>query len=336
MGWVRGHSRCRLAGLWLSLFGASVGPLYPQGVPDADLVAICASRAPVETTDLCRDVVVAMELLQPELGMALAGGNPVLGTASPIGTKFRSIPRVHLGGRITFVWASIPNVLDDSDAPPTPPGVRDFTIPMPRLDVSIGVFDGLRLGGTMSGFASVELLGSIGPMILPAAEGFQNDATGLGFGARVGLLRESFSSPGISLSGEYRWTGRIRHGDIDQGDVSEFGLDVKAASFRAGLSKSFVAVGLALTIGWDHYSSDLDWAVADPNSGERIVVASREGSAELDSGRWSASLDVSYIVLFLNIVAELGWQEVKGLDSSSGETFESGNFFGALGLRVSL
>jgi len=303
---------------------------------DPDLLEACESAGlPPGQLARCRDVVTAVHLLQPELGMALAGGNPVLGTASPIGTKFRFMPRIYLGGRINFIWAAIPNVLEYPDDPAAALATREFSVPMPQLDVSVGLFDGWRLGSTLAGLGSVEILGSLGAMILPAGEGFENDATGLGLGARIGLIRESFTAPGLSLSGEYQWTGRIRHGRVTNGDDAQFGMDLSATSFRMGLSKSFVAIGLALTIGWDHYQSDVDLGVADAD-GTLIAVVPGDNRVSLSEDRWSAAVDVSYIVLFLNIAAELGWQETGRYTTSRGDEVKSGNFFSAIGIRVSL
>ncbi len=303
---------------------------------DPDLLEACQNAGlPAGQLARCRDVVTSLQLLQPELGMALAGGNPVLGTASPIGTKFRFIPRIYLGGRISFVWAAIPDVLDYPEDPTASLATRDFSVPMPQLDLSVGVFDGWRLGSTLSGLGSVEILGSLGAMILPAGEGFENDATGLGLGARIGLIRESFTAPGLSLSGEYQWMGRIRHGRVANGDDAQFGMDLSATSFRLGLSKSFVAIGLALTIGWDHYQSDVDLGVAD-DDGNLVAVVPNDDRMSLSEDRWSAVVDVSYIVLFLNIAAQLGWQESGRYVTSRGDELTSGNFFSAIGMRVSL
>lgn len=303
---------------------------------DSGLADRCAtSGLPVEGLALCRDVVTAVQLTQPELGLALAGGNPVLGTASPIGTKFRFIPRVYLGARLSVGWGEMPDVLNYPELPSEPVGKVDFSVTVPQLDVSVGIFDGLQLGTTLGGFASVELLGSLGPLILPAGAGFKNDVTGFGLGARIGILRESFTAPGISLSGEYQWAGRIQYGNVGTGDDAQFGLDLGVSSFRAGISKSFVAIGIALTVGYDHYSSDVDFGVAD-SSGDLLPVIPESAPANLSSDRWSAFLDVSYIVLFFNIVGELGWQETQTLTDSRGTELESGKWFTSLGIRFSL
>ncbi|MGD2154922.1 MAG: hypothetical protein PVG79_16780 [Gemmatimonadales bacterium] len=316
------------------------GPVQAGGQEalDAGLFDLCREAFAAGTNErfLCHDLVASVQLLQPELGMLLAGANPVLGTASPIGTKFRFIPRLNIGGRITVGWAEIPDLLDYPADIADPVGSRSFSVPAAQLDLSVGVFDGLQLGTTLGGLAAVELLGSLGAIMLPDDEGFRGNVTGVGLGARVGILRESFTAPGISVSGMYKWHGHVRYADAAQGDAGSFEMDMKALSLRAGLSKSFVAFGLALTLGYDSYWSDVGFVVNPPPAGPPVALPSQGGTVDLQTERWSAFIDVSYIVLYFNIAAEAGWQEVQRLGTSRGGDIESGNFFGALGIRLTL
>ncbi len=331
-----GRAALRVAAV-LIWVGVTAVSLHGQEVLDPALEDRCEDLTPGENPRaLCEDAALSIQLTQPELGLALAAGNPVLGTGSPIGTKFRFIPRIHIGGRISWVWVEIPDLLDYPESRVDPIATRSFSVPVAQLDLSVGVFDGLRLGNTLSGLAAVELLGTVGPIMLPNSAGFENDVTGWGIGARVGVLRESFTAPGISLSAMYKWHGRVEYGDTGEGDAAEFGLDMRVASFRAGLSKSFVALGLALTLGYDSYWSDVDFTIRPPPDGPAVTVVPEDDPAELKTGRWSAFVDVSYIVLYFNIVAEAGWLEEQKLRSSRGDELESGNFFGALGIRLTL
>jgi hypothetical protein len=310
----------------------SAGALHAQNVLDEDLSGRCQAS---QNLPLCHDVVAAIQLLQPELGLTLAGGNPVLGTASPLGTKFRWMPRFNIGGRISFAWLEVPDILDYPDDISGQVGTIGSTVYMPQIDVSVGVFDGLNLATTLGGFAAVELMGSLGALVLPAGDGFQNDATGVGLGVRVGILRESFSAPGISVSGYYKWFGRIQFGSVDRSHDAQLGMDMSLWSFRAGVSKSFVAIGLAFTVGWDRYSSQVDYGIAGPG-GTLVPVVPQSDPIDYTSDRWSAFLDLSYIVLFFNIVAEAGWQEQETVSNSRGNEWSSGGFFAALGMRFTL
>ncbi len=83
----------------------------------------------------------------------------------------------------------------------------------------------------------------------------------------------------------------------------------------------------------------MDIAVRDPAgtpAPEVVTVIPENDRADLDSGRWSAFVDASYIVLFLNFVGELGWQEERTIVTSRGRELQAGNFFGSIGVRLSL
>lgn len=301
------------------------------------LVMVRPSTLPAQTPDpdLENDVTAGVELLGSGLGILLSGGNPVLGTASPLGTKFRWMPRFNVGGRIGFAWVDVPDILEYPADPATPVGTIDVNAFMPQLDLSVGVFDGFDLGSTLGGFAAVEVLGSLGAMVLSAGDGFQNDATGVGLGVRAGLLRESFTFPGVSISAAYKWFGRVQLGSVERGSDAQYGFDMAAWSVRAGISKSFVAIGLALTVGYDRFETDYDWGQADVGGGLLPVVPETD-PLNVDTESWSAFVDVSYIVLFFNIVGEVGWQEELRRVNSRGDQLSSGGLVGALGIRLTL
>ncbi len=299
---------------------------YGQDSLDPDLTC---QQAPAQLNGLCRDVIVGLHIFQPEAGLLLVGGNPVLGTASPIGTRFRFIPRLYLGARINFVFVDVPNIIEPGSG-----GTLSFPAAMPQLDVSVGLFNGFSPDLTLGGLLAVELLGSLSAVILPGGEGFQSNATGFGIGARIGLLRESFTAPGISISGMYKWTSRAECGDVIAGDAAQFSSDLRVLSLRGGISKSFLFLGLAGGLGWDRYMSDVAFSLASPIGVIEILPESNR--TELTSERWSAFVDLSYILLFFSIVGELGWQETEKFVISTGDEIESGKLFGAIGIRLSL
>ncbi len=302
---------------------------YGQDTLDPDLTAACQQQAPALLSGLCRDVILSLQVFQPEAGLLLVGGNPVLGTASPIGTRFRFIPRLYLGARINFVFVDVPNIIEPGSS-----GTLSFPAAMPQLDVSVGLFNGFSPDRTLGGLLAVELLGSLSAVILPGGEGFQSNATGFGIGARIGLLRESFTAPGISISGMYKWTSRAEFGDVIAGDAAQFSSDLRVLSLRGGISKSFLFLGLAGGLGWDRYMSDVDFSLRGPIGVIEILPESNR--TDLTTERWSAFVDLSYILLFFSIVGELGWQETEKFVISTGDEIESGNLFGAIGIRLSL
>ena len=312
-----------------------------QDALDDELAARCLAAAlpTPRAAALCHDVAVAVQILQPEAGLALVGGNPVLGTASPLGPKFRFIPRLNIGGRLNFAFVDQPNVISYPDSAGDPIEKESFVLVSPQLDVSIALFKGVNLTTTLGGFGAVELLGSFGAIIYPSGKGFVNNSTAFGLGARIGVLRESFTAPGVSVSLYRKWSDRIQRGTSGFSDA-EYGMDLRAWSFRGAISKSFVAFALGFTLGYDNFSSDVDYSVSEIAGAflepSVIPVATENDLVKLDSSRWSAFVDVSYIVLFVNLVGELGWQESETLLLSNGDDIKSGQFFSALGVRLTL
>src|SRR5207253_5684532 len=86
-------------------------------------------------------------------------------------------------------------------------------VPSGNLDASFGVFTGFGLLPTVGGFLSLDLLGSAGILPAPTSKGFSGSARSYAGGARLGILRESFTAPGISGSVMYRRIEHITYGD---------------------------------------------------------------------------------------------------------------------------
>ncbi|HSJ10798.1 MAG TPA: hypothetical protein VK928_12820, partial [Longimicrobiales bacterium] len=188
---------------------AALAMLLPVNAQAQALRAQCtaASRDPVRA--FCENVADAATMLQPRVGIALSGGNPVPGTASTLGMRLGSMPRISLTARVTAADVDLPAVERMTDS-------ADVSFPVGSIaaDVSVGLFSGVSLLPTVGGFGSIDLLGSVGIIPLPRGEGFDNSAPlTWAAGARVGILRESFTAPGVSVSMMYRRLGDVTFGD---------------------------------------------------------------------------------------------------------------------------
>ncbi|HYJ80399.1 MAG TPA: hypothetical protein VEW03_12380, partial [Longimicrobiaceae bacterium] len=292
--------RLIFAGLGLSL--AAV----PAAAQDSELAATC-NGVPQQARETCLTVAQAAESAQPQLGILIAGGNPVLGTASTGGVRLGLVPRVSAGLRLNVVFARVPDIIvDQSGAAQT---VNEtLGIPAPALggNVSLGLFPGLSLAPTLGGFGAVDLLGSATwlPFKTLGVEGFDEDTPEFAFGGgvRVGLLRESFVTPGVSVSAMYRRLGRVRFGDVcpggesptappggtclSEGDVGEFEFDLTNWSYRAAVSKRFLGLGLTAGLGYDRFESDVRYAVRyqDPLA-PAVTRVFRSPQVAVDNGR---------------------------------------------------
>jgi hypothetical protein len=293
---------------------------------------------------LCLNLADAMEIVPPRLGIAASGGNPVPGTASTLGMRLGTLPRISVAGRLTTVEVQLPGIQEVTR------NASDFTFFAVSVaaDASVGLFQGFSLAPTVGGLGSVDLLASVG--IAPLNDG--GGCCGIGFrdasqvtwaaGARVGLLRESFTAPGVSLSAMYRSLGTLEYGEAVLGSTfpardAYFRMrDFRALSFRGVIGKRLIGFGVAGGAGYDRYDTDILIRVCDPvapplcNSIEEIQQDGFRAS------RVSLFANASYTFLLVTIVGELGWQVGGDLETGASETVERGAGFAGLAVRIGL
>jgi hypothetical protein len=168
----------------------------------------------------------------------------------------------------------------------------------------------------------------------PKDEGFQKNLMGWGVGTRIGILRESFSLPGISVSASFRSLGEVDLWDLGEGDPAEATFDLRVSSLRGVIGKDVFGIGLFGGAGWDRYTGDVTILVTDPQG----IGPGSNGAGDLRSERFLFFLGGSMTFLTLQVSAEVGWAEGfnPGLPDSPGAGFEpsSGSEFGALAFRL--
>jgi hypothetical protein len=299
--------------------------------------SVLAGRCAAATSDsgaqaYCERVAHSMGILQPRVGMLAAGGNPVPGTASTLGTRLGTLPRFSLAGRITAVNVTLPGIArTDAGAP------FDFTAPAAHVDAAVGVLPGMALLPTVGGFGSLDVLASAGLLSLPAGRGFAaNRPFTWAAGARLGVLRESFTMPGLSVSGMYRRIGGVDYGDpaLRRQDT-HFTIDgTSALNVRAAISKRVFTVDAAAGAGWDRTTSDVSLLVG---RGDGFGVrAAQDGFRET---RTSAFANASWTMLVVSLVGEVGVQGGGNADGGEGAVrtrVARRGFYGGLAARLAL
>ncbi|MBW3656550.1 MAG: hypothetical protein KY444_10615 [Gemmatimonadetes bacterium] len=322
-----------------------------------DINAVC-NQYSGEVQSRCAAVAQAVDAAQPQLGILLAGGNPILGTASTGGVRLGLIPRFSVAARVNVVGARLPDIREASSSGGQV-NIDEFRVPAPAVgaNVSLGLSNGFSVAPMIGGFGSVDLLGSV--TVLPlelAGDDFGENAFSGGAGARVGLIRESFITPGVSVSVMYRRLGEVSFGDVCEGtegptvdgngstcvgagDFGELSFGLSNVSARAAVSKRLLGFGLTAGVGYDKFNTDADFAFRTP------VVAGvqrifRFNEVEVDNDRWSAFVDGSFTLLFGSIVGELGWMQgadpIGNFPSTSDFNPREGTWFASLGARLSL
>jgi hypothetical protein len=307
---------------------------------------------------MCVQVVNAFTVMQPGVGIAFSGGNPVLGTGSTLGTRLGFMPRVSVSARANLAVAEMPQLFDKYSATF---GEGETLRPMSRAgvplgslqaDLSIGLFNGLAFG-----LGAVDLLGSISFVPKVNDLGLTQSIMDMGGGARIGVLKQGLLMPGVSISGMYRSMGEIGFGDLDTHPGS-FSSDLKNLSLRAVASKGLLILDLAVGAGYDRYSSDvaLGWQVTcasddcrSAGGGQPLTVSSKI-DGKLQTSAWNVFANAGIGLLFLNIVGEVGYQSTSdGIGSKDlskanlpagqplmDEALKGGNLFGSIGLRLAI
>jgi hypothetical protein len=355
---------------------ATVAFLAPwPAAAQADLLRSCATvqvvssqgQVPDEVRDqfryLCGQVVATMTDVQPSVGIGFSGGAHTLGTSTTIGRRL-GVPRVSVTARLNAAFVPAPDLLDgyqptfENDGTLRPMG--NVTVPVAALqgDVVLGLLNGLSLGPVVSGVGAVDLLGSVSFIPAVSALGLSDPFVNVGVGARVGLIRQGLLLPGVSVSGMYRTMlsdfafGEL--GDPGTGDPAEFTASLSTWSLRGGVSKGILLFDLAAGLGWDSYTSDVDFDFRldcpPAQCGEAMTLSTDGGvGGRLRTTAWNAFGNVGMNLMLLRLVAEVGYQQPNMMVDAARlqeaglpfqqpavEDLGGGRFFVGLGVRLTL
>ncbi len=265
--------------------------------------------------DFCRRMGNAAEIAQVRTGIGLSGGNPVLGASSTLGMRLGAVPRLTVAGRLTGVQLDVPDVRD-----PTSSGDVGNLARSLNLDAAIGVFSGISLLPTVGGFGSVDVLASYGRLSLPD-EFAHNNLDSWALGVRLGILRESFTAPGIAVTGMYRNVDGMTFGSFfgpADGPGTYFLVrDSKVWSARATVGKRILMLGAVAGIGYDKYTGG-----AEAQSADVFHIT----TDDFNHNRTTLFGNLSWTMLLLNLVAEGGVQ--NGGDDNT--------YYGSLAVRLAL
>jgi len=278
----------------------------------------------------CNAVAQVAEMIQPAAGIALAGGNPVPGASSTLGMRLGSVPRITVAARFTGAFLNLANIERSTSSGDNKGLARSFNV-----DAAVGLFSGWSLAPTIGGFGSLDLIGSAGKLSLPNE--FTKSPASWALGARVGILRESFTAPGVSITGMYRRIGDIQYGtgDTTQSDAMFRLHDNSVMSVRAVVGKRLFVLGANVGVGYDRYSSTAE----SRNNFDNTLPFTEE--PELDPSRFTAFANVGWTMLILNVVAEGGFQRggdafTLPLPPGENSRADKNTYYGSLAIRLAL
>jgi len=302
----------RRFGILLGLALAAGGPLSAQ----------CNSD--------CQRAEDAVKTFHPLAGLIVSGGNPVLGSGGTLG----GLGHFFVSARVNAVKVAVPSTSNTTDT------TTSAVVPAPVIEAGLGIWNGL--GG---GLLSVDAL--VSATLLPTTQvanlSVDSSATkigklalGLGYGARIGIIRGSFFIPSVSLSVMRRSLPRLQYGtlgaSVSPDSAFSFDTDLHATNFRLTAGMHLLLLDLAAGVGYDIYTSTAHVSYYN------TLVTTATDTLNLNNKRELVFVDAGVNLVLLKVVGEIGYQTGKdqGLSTSyQGLDPKSGHVFGGVGVRIS-
>lgn len=311
----------------------------------ASAQAQCAS-ASAQTRDLCTKASDLYQFLMPQLGGALAGGAAMPGQATTLG----GLGHFAIGVRASAIQGKFPKA-DNISFSTTGPVATQFTandqlIPMPTVDIGVGIFEGVNVGVTKVG--AVDALASL--TYLPNVDGDGvslnvKSSTAFAFGARVGALEEGVLWPSVALTYVNRKlpTATIAgHGATTAsgvgtapGNFSLNDLDVKVSSWRIQAAKNFAVLGLTAGFGGDKLDNSTSITGSVTAVGQTYALNPTSLSQSLD--RTNMFVGASINLPIFRLAAEYGQQSggsVAALTNGFGDAADASRSYFSVGIRL--
>lgn len=302
--------------------------------------SIDARCVPGITQDACQKAVDVFNLVAPQLGTALAGGNAVLGTGGPLG----GFPHFTVGLRANAFQGTAPNAesvtLDLTRAQSSDLGRQEQWIGFPAAEAAVGIFKGIPVGFTNVG--GIDAI--VSAFYVPSVEDEQFTLDGgkvkFGFGGRLGILQETTVIPGVSVTYLRRDLPTLDAAVVvGSGDsVSVTGLETRTTAWRLVAAKSFFVVGLAAGVGQDRYESEgtAGGFIAPRGALPGLGVTPVKVSQEMTRTNYFADLMLNLPIV--KIVGEVGRAQGGSLpatyNSFGGARPDDPYTYGSVGLRV--
>jgi hypothetical protein len=320
------------------------------------LLATCASVAGAQggggpanpacigpAADACQQAIDFFDYMAPQLGTAMTGGNTTLAQGGSLGGfRFGLMPRFAIGVRVNAVQGNVPTynpvLLLSPTAPPpqatTPPiATQSFYLPMPAVDLAIGVFKGFPLALSNVGGVDLLLSGAFVPTIESDEINITPDENlAFGYGVRVGLLQESLVVPGVGFSFMQRkFPVTTLSTATGPSSLTVSDLDLKSNAWRVTISKSLVLFGLAAGVGQDTYDASTSVTAQMPPTIGPVAVESKVT-------RTNFFADLSMNLLLIKLVASGGM--VTGGDIVTWNAYDNAadksRLYASLGVRFGL
>ncbi len=280
--------------------GTSMAAVSPLRVQAQDLpTPRCVGGAPGSATliaqDACQQAYDVYQLIAPQLGLALAGGNATAGTGSVLG----GLGHFSVGVRVNAFDGLFPNTSNDG-YPVSTNGAQRRTLPTkgqwfgaPTADAAIGLYKGFPLALTnvlgVDALVSAEYVPTIhaGRLLArPVVEFPVRVWRANRFVVGVHRVpRRVVHLDRARLADDQRRRQRVGDVGVNGSSIDINNMDVKTRAWRVVASKSLIAFSVAAGVGRDSYEQSATLTGTVNQFG-----AIGEPVAGRDSNRWAARI----------------------------------------------
>ena len=329
----------RLLVLFLSFgFSASALAQTSSACPPGGTIAGFPDRDRA-TQDACQQAIDLFQLMAPQLGVSITGGNATLGQGGTLGGLGHFVVELRANGLLGNVpQLQTPSTNGAVQRPNYP--TKTQILGLPSADASIGIFKGIPLPLTNVGGVDLLLSAFYVPNVTADNVTVSPDSPlKIGYGVRIGALQESLLTPGVSLTYMKRDLPTTTITGASGGDsLVVRNLQDNTTSWRLVASKSLILFSLAAGVGQDKYDAKTSvQGVVQGTFGTFTNPRSAVIPLEQKLTRTNYFADVSLNMLLAKIVGEIGM--VSGGTIPTGlNKFDSApdksRLYGSVGVRI--
>ncbi len=263
----------------------------------------CIAGRPSSIHSLCADAALGLQALHGGVGLQMTAGGALPASPSTAGHRMERSPRIILDGGGSWSTFRHPNLARSGGPGPTPDKRTHLT--GARIAAVVGLFDGFSPAPGVGGVLAVDLVGTIQWVRVPSSPATAGSSVGWGGGLRLGVFRESFSLPGVTLSSLFHRAGKLEFG-ITEGDGALATLDPSVTSTRLTVGKDLWPVGLSVGAGWDRYRGEGRIEARSGSSGPGAILA-RSSLRKLSMNRRYVFVGANITWIVSQIAAEVTW-----------------------------
>lgn len=323
--------------LLLAGIAAGASPLGAQG---GAVDVQCAATNPFErgSQDACQKMIDIFQLVAPQIGTSLIGGNILFGDTGALG----GLGHVSVGLRITAVRGHLPEVdrvpLSINGATASAFPTSDKAIGLPTTDVAIGILPGISWGRFrilgLDALMNVAYIPNVrsGTLSIRVPGG----SIRIGLGGNLTVVEETDATPSVAVSFLQRDLPRSEITATPGDDaLAIHGLSINTDAWRATFGKTFGAV--SLVVGGGSQTSDAA-AIVDVTvnqAGQAFQASNLRVAQRLE--RRAIFANVTCTRSAIRLVAEVGRTSdgsIATYNTFDGTTAGGALQFASLGLRV--